>query len=46
MTDQQKQQIKLDNDTLIKQKGYRVNDWLPVLETASLRAIVEIKGRM
>jgi len=46
MTDEQKQQIKLDNDKIIKQKGYRVNDWLPVLETASLRAIVEIKGRM
>lgn len=46
MTDEQKLQIKSDNDTLIRNKGYRVNDWLPILETTSLRTIEEIKGRM
>ena len=46
MTDEQKQQIKSDNEKVIIQKGYRVNDWLPILETPSLRTIVEIKGRM
>ena len=46
MTDEQKQQIKLDNDKLIRQKGYRVNDCLPFLESPNLRTIEEIKGRM
>jgi hypothetical protein len=46
MTDEQKHQIKSNNDTLIKQNGYRVNDWLPILETSSLRSIEDIKGRM
>lgn len=46
MTDEQKQQIKLDNDKIIRQKGYRVNDWLPFLESPNLRTIEEIKGRM
>jgi Domain of unknown function (DUF4272) len=46
MTDEQKHQIKSNNDTLIKQNGYRVNDWLPILEISSLRSIEDIKGRM
>nr|WP_314499292.1 DUF4272 domain-containing protein [uncultured Chryseobacterium sp.] len=46
MTDQQKRQIKTDNDRIIKQKGYLVNEWLPILETTSLRTTEEIKGRM
>lgn len=46
MTEEQKHQIKLENDKIIKDKGYRVNDWLPILETSSFRTLDEIKGRM
>lgn len=46
ITDEQKHQIKLSNDTIIKEKGYRVNDWLPILDTPAPRTIGEIKGRM
>ncbi|SHG20352.1 DUF4272 domain-containing protein [Pedobacter caeni] len=46
MTDEQKQQIKLENDQIINQKGYRVNNWLPILDTPKLRTVEEIKGRM
>lgn len=46
ITDEQKRQIKLSNDTIIKEKGYRVNDWLPILDTPAPRTIGEIKSRM
>jgi len=46
MTDEQKQQIKSENDQLISQKGFRVNNWLPILDTPKLRTVEEIKGRM
>ena len=46
MTDEQKAEIKKENDSLIKQKGYRINDWLPILETPEMRSVDEIKGRM
>jgi len=46
MTEEQKHQIKLENDKIIKDKGYRVNDWLPILEASSFRTLDEIKGRM
>ncbi|WP_306349720.1 DUF4272 domain-containing protein [Flavobacterium sp. '19STA2R22 D10 B1'] len=46
MTEELKYRIKLINDNIIKQKGYRVNDWLPVLETPTIRTLKEIKGRM
>lgn len=46
ITDEQKQKIKAENDNLIKQKGYRVNDWLPILDTPKIRSTEEIKGRM
>lgn len=46
MTDEQKQQIKSENDQIINQKGYRVNNWLPILDTPKLRTVEEIKGRM
>jgi hypothetical protein len=46
MTDEQKHQIKSDNDGIINHKGYRVNNWLPILDTPSLRTLDEIKGRM
>lgn len=46
MTEEQKHQIKLENDKIIKDKGYRVNDWLPILEISSFRTLDEIKGRM
>ncbi|NQX37285.1 protein of unknown function [Pedobacter steynii] len=46
MTDEQKQQIKSENDQLINQKGFRVNNWLPILDTPKLRTVEEIKGRM
>lgn len=46
MTNEQKQQIKSENDKIISQKGYRINDWLPILDTPSLRTIEEIRGRM
>ena len=46
MTDEQKHQIKSDNEKIIKQKGYRVNDWLPILDTPPPRTLEEIRGRM
>ncbi|RQO70688.1 DUF4272 domain-containing protein [Pedobacter sp. KBW06] len=46
MTDEQKQQIKLENDQIINEKGFRVNNWLPILDTPKLRTAEEIKGRM
>ncbi|CAA9198352.1 DUF4272 domain-containing protein [Flavobacterium collinsii] len=46
MDDNQKRHIKLENDSFIKNKGYRVNDWLPILETFKIRSLEEIKGRM
>jgi hypothetical protein len=46
LTDEQKQHIKVENDKRISQQGYRFNNWLPILETPSLRTLVEIKGRM
>lgn len=46
MTDEQKQQIKSENDQLINEKGFRVNNWLPILDTPKLRTVEEIKGRM
>lgn len=46
MTDEQKQQIKSENDQLISKKGFRVNNWLPILDTSKLRTVEEIKGRM
>lgn len=46
MTDEHKQQIKLENDQIINEKGFRVNNWLPVLDTPKLRTVEEIKGRM
>jgi hypothetical protein len=46
MKDLNREEIKKINDTIIAQKGYRVNDWLPILETPTLKDIEEIKGRM
>lgn len=46
MTTTQKQEIKTANDNLILKKGYRICDWLPILETQPLRTLEEIKGRM
>lgn len=46
MDDEQKRQIKYDNDLIIKQKGYNVNDWLPILDSPKIRTLAEIKGRI
>lgn len=46
MTEQQGRKIKCDNDKIIKQKGYVVNNWLPILDTPHLRTLEEIRGRM
>lgn len=46
MTYINRKEIKKINDTIITQKGYRVNDWLPILERPTLKNIEEIKGRM
>lgn len=46
MTDELKEKIKVENDTLIRNKGYRVNDWLPYLESTSLKPLEDIKGRI
>jgi hypothetical protein len=46
MTKEQKSQIKLENEALIRQNRYRINDWLPTLEASSLRPVEEIVGRM
>ena len=46
MTDEFKHQIKSENDKLISEKGYRFNEWLPILETPAMRTVAEIRGRM
>lgn len=46
MTDELKHEIKSKNDQLISEKGYRFNNFLPILETPTLRNLAEIKGRM
>ncbi|QKG52883.1 DUF4272 domain-containing protein [Hymenobacter sp. BRD67] len=46
MTTVQKLQVKADNEALIKQQGYRINDWLPIPNGSAQRKIQEIKGRM
>ena len=46
MKDELKQQIKAENDKLISEKGYRFNEWLPILETPEMRTVEEIRGRM
>ncbi|MHC8949584.1 DUF4272 domain-containing protein [Sphingobacterium hungaricum] len=38
--------IKRDNDLKIKEQGYKVNDWLPILDSSQMRDIKQIKGRM
>lgn len=46
MKDELKQKIKTENDKLISEKGYKFNQWLPILETPTMRTIEEIRGRM
>lgn len=46
MTNEQKEAIRSQNNTIISQKGYRVNPWLPYPENPGLRSIDEIKGRI
>jgi len=46
MTAEQQQEIKQINEYIIKEKGYRVSDSLPILDSFTLRDISEIKGRM
>lgn len=46
MTDELKHEIKTKNDVLISEKGYRFNNFLPILETPALRSLTEITGRM
>jgi hypothetical protein len=46
MTDEQKLAIKAANDSIITEKGYRVNNWLPILDTPAIRTLDEIKARM
>jgi len=46
MTDELKHEIKTANDKLISEKGYKFNQWLPILETPAMRSIEEIRGRM
>lgn len=46
MTDELKHEIKSKNDQLISEKGYRFNNFLPILETPALRTLTEIKGRI
>ncbi|MEP6931649.1 MAG: DUF4272 domain-containing protein [Flavobacterium sp.] len=46
MTEEQGRKIKDDNDKIINQRGYVVNNWLPILDTPNLRTLEEIKGRM
>lgn len=46
MTETKRTQIKDENTHLIKTKGYRVNEWLPILEAPDTRALEDIRGRM
>jgi hypothetical protein len=46
MTQEQKSQVKLENEVSISRKGYRINSWLPILESSTLRPTEQITGRM
>jgi Domain of unknown function (DUF4272) len=46
MTLAQQQTIKANNEKIILQQGYRVNEWLPVLDDPKMRSLEEIKGRV
>lgn len=46
MTEEERKQIKTDNNAIIKNKEYSINDWLPILDLPKLRTLEEIKGRM
>ena len=46
MTLIQQQAIKATNDKLILEQGYRVNNWLPILDDPKIRSLEEIKGRV
>jgi Domain of unknown function (DUF4272) len=42
----QQQAIKAANDKLILEQGYRINEWLPVLDDPKIRSLEDIKGRI
>jgi hypothetical protein len=46
MTLTQQQSIKATNDKLILEQGYRINEWLPVLDDTKIRSLEDIKGRI
>jgi hypothetical protein len=46
MTLNQQKAIKTANDKLILEQGYRVNEWLPILDDPKIRSLEEIKGRI
>ena len=46
MTLTQQNAIKTDNEQLILEQGYRINEWLPVLDDLKIRSLEEIKGRI
>lgn len=46
MNEELSRKIKADNDALLKERGYKVNDWLPFIERLDMKNLEEIKGRM
>jgi Domain of unknown function (DUF4272) len=46
MTLTQQKAIKAANDKLILEQGYRINEWLPILDDSKIRSLEEIKGRI
>lgn len=46
MTPELKSKSKTNNEKVILKKGARICDWLPLLETTSVKSIDDIRGRM
>lgn len=46
MTLTQQNAIKSTNNQLILEQGYRINEWLPILDDPKIRSLKEIKGRI
>jgi Domain of unknown function (DUF4272) len=46
MTLTQQKAIKAENDKIILEQGFRINEWLPLLDDPKIRSLEEIKGRI
>jgi Domain of unknown function (DUF4272) len=46
MTLTQQNSIKVENEKIILEQGYKINQWLPVLDDPKIRSLEDIKGRI